>query len=196
MKTLLRRSILLLIGLLAPIAQAQNQSLDTPPAEEFVQSDTQPADDYASLDGTVREVSWRPTYVSSNSNYYLIERQNQDADARGTRVMLEGFVGLGLSVGNALLSSLLISSALQTAPAVVLLPLSILVLGSTIGVNVAGASLEGTGDFVISMLTSALGIIVPIAVGAIMLANGIRDLTPAPSGPSCCPRSELWPATS
>jgi hypothetical protein len=90
-------------------------------------------------------------------------------DGMTARVIVESVVGLGVGAAGGILGSL----ALSDSPSLVetMVPLSLLLLGSSLGVTLTGWAMDGRGRFGYALLGSVLGFVAPMLAG-LLLAKG------------------------
>lgn len=103
---------------------------------------------------------------------HLLETESPQpgrSHSRGGRILLEGLMGVGLGIGSTALGALL--TADYKPPLSLLLPISFLLMGSSLGVATAGSLLDGQGSFGATVLGSALGFAAPLVVGTGILAG-------------------------
>jgi hypothetical protein len=96
------------------------------------------------------------------------EDTQQDSSAGGEgRILLEAAIGVGLSFGGVVLSDAVLGPG-SSGLARRLVPLSALWLGSSMGVTLVGNALGARGSFGYALLGSALGLMVPFTIGALL----------------------------
>ena len=106
--------------------------------------------------------------------------QQGSIDGRVGRILLQGLAGAGLGIGGTALGSLL--AADYEPPLSVILPMSLLWMGSGAGVAIVGEVLDGHGSLGAAVVGSAIGFAVPLIIGTgIVAANGCSS----PSVKSC-----------
>ncbi len=95
------------------------------------------------------------------------------------RIVVESLVGFASgAVGSAIGSLAFLVSPSTMGPGHLALPLSLQVLGTSLGVSFTGRAMEGRGSFGFTLLGSFLGLVVPLAGGtALMLAEDCRSIT-------------------
>jgi hypothetical protein len=89
---------------------------------------------------------------------------DQSNDKAANRIFLEFLAGAGLGILGGGLTGLALGSNIES-PASLVIPISILLLGSGVGVALVGAMMDGRGSFGYAMLGSLIGSVAPLAIG-------------------------------
>jgi hypothetical protein len=104
------------------------------------------------------------------------DRQRAEQESGG-RVLLESLAGLGLSVGGLTLYGAN-GGLTASGPEAVLIPMSILTLGSGMGVSLAGWMFNRGGNPGLAILGGALGVVVPLTLGWAAVMGGACGRAP------------------
>jgi hypothetical protein len=116
---------------------------------------------------------------SQSGKTYLLEpglNEKRGDEGKTTRVIVECVVGFGLEGAGLILGSLALSDSPSLQEAVV--PLGLMVLGSSLGVTLTGWAMDGRGQFGYALLGSILGLAVPMLAGlGLLLAEGCNPDT-------------------
>jgi hypothetical protein len=111
---------------------------------------------------------------SQSGKLYLLDpklNEKSGDDGTATRVIVECVVGLGLGGAGVIVGSLALSDSPSLEELVV--PLSLMVLGSSMGVKLAGWAMDGRGRLGYAVLGSLIGLVVPMLAGTgLLLAEG------------------------
>jgi hypothetical protein len=114
----------------------------------------------------------------SGKRHLLNTRLNEKGEDDGTttRVIVESAAGLGLGGVGLIVGSLALSDSPKLEETVI--PMSLLVLGSSMGVTFIGSALDGRGRFGFALLGSIIGFVVPFAAGTgLLVAAGCNPDT-------------------
>jgi hypothetical protein len=116
---------------------------------------------------------------SQSGKLYLLEpglKERRDDDGTTARVIVECAVGFGGEAVGVIVGSLAFSDSPKLEEAIV--PLSLLVLGSSLGVSLTGWAMDGRGQFGYALLGSVIGLVVPMLAGlGLLLAEGCNPDT-------------------
>jgi hypothetical protein len=111
--------------------------------------------------------------VLHESRFHLLETMGNDQsnDEAANRIFLEFLAGSGMGVLAGGLTGLSLGSSIES-PVSLAIPILSLLLGSSVGVSLVGARLEGRGRFGYALLGSIIGFVAPLVIGIGLLQFG------------------------